>query len=890
MTTQEPSLQHSIAGALREVDASEGLSVRDAGSKIGRYVLADPLPDRGVGALYAAHDTELDRTVALRLIPMRDADGTRWSRDRLLRETRSMARLSHPNIIRIFDAGATKEDLFIAMERLDGESVDAWVDRASPPWSDVLAVFVLAGRGLATAHDEGFVHGDFDAHAIQRTASGRVVVTDFGLTRARTLADGMTNPGTDTRLVRDDQFAFCSALYEALFHEPPPANADELGERPAVSDSSVPPYVLRALSRGLGRVQRYETMHGLLAALQPDTGRSRLAIAAGGAMFFGGVAVAFGMAADQAECDRVPLSLPARIAAVEAVRTSNQPHAQRSARIVQESLDAWADSWSDSWKEDCDGDAAEPSPCLVRAASRTSALIERLPTVGAERAAPAVLRLPDLTRCDDTTSASPERDEAWARFVVGDHDGALAILQTLDPSGPTLALLGRVQAEAGASQAASRSLQAAFDDGSDPETGLALAQLLLSDLGRPERARDVLRSLPAKLPAALDAQRLGLQASLAQSEGRTNEARALLADAEMTLAGLGPAEHLDATNLALRRGSFEVSEGNYDAAMEHFRRAKRVRAEMFGLSHPLVAEAWAEIAGGWIGQGELVAARDTLQTAVTVFEATYPAEHPTMLLSKGRLALLLGLTGRTELSLTMFEEVIALESKTSGENSPNVAKGLTNRAVLLIEAGRVDEAKADLERALGIRKALEDHNGQASVLSELANIALERDDPMTAERLARESLALHERGLGSEHPLLSPGIVILGNALSAQPGRESDARAAYQRALTLVEKTQGPDHLNVAFSLAGLGRLDARQGETQRARARLERAIGLLQRADFGPKLEFECRLELATLDWNDERHDTARQRAKDALNDARQRHPRSVPALEAWLREHGGE
>ena len=116
-----------------------------------------------------------------------------------------------------------------------------------------------------------------------------------------------------------------------------------------------------------------------------------------------------------------------------------------------------------------------------------------------------------------------------------DHDGALAILQTLDPSGPTLALLGRVQAEAGASQAASRSLQAAFDDGFDPETGLALAQLLLSDLGRPERARDVLRSLPAKLPAALDAQRLGLQASLAQSEGRTNEARALLADAETTL-------------------------------------------------------------------------------------------------------------------------------------------------------------------------------------------------------------------------------------------------------------------------------------------------------------------------------------------------------------------
>ncbi len=68
------------------------------------------------------------------------------------------------------------------------------MDRSgAPPWTEVLAVFVQAGRGPAAAHDAGFVHCDFESRYVQRTDAGRVVVTDFGLTRARTRADGLTN-------------------------------------------------------------------------------------------------------------------------------------------------------------------------------------------------------------------------------------------------------------------------------------------------------------------------------------------------------------------------------------------------------------------------------------------------------------------------------------------------------------------------------------------------------------------------------------------------------------------------------------------------------------------------------------------------------------------------
>jgi len=214
VTSQDSSSPNSVALVLREVSTAGAdmiASSREPGSRIGRYILDGPMEDAGVGALYAAHDSKLERRVALRLIPSSHEDGTPYSRARLLRETRSMARLSHSNVIQIYDVGATRRELFIAMELLDGESVRTWIDRASPAWSDVLATFVDAGRGLVAAHEAGLVHGDFDSRYVQRTETGRVVVTDFGLTRARTRGEGLSNVGSETQLVRDDQYAFCTA-------------------------------------------------------------------------------------------------------------------------------------------------------------------------------------------------------------------------------------------------------------------------------------------------------------------------------------------------------------------------------------------------------------------------------------------------------------------------------------------------------------------------------------------------------------------------------------------------------------------------------------------------------------------------------------------------------
>jgi serine/threonine protein kinase len=158
------------------------------GRHFGRFVVSRAVGAGGMGAVYAARDPELDRDVAIKvLLPTRTED-TR-GRERMLREAQALAKLSHPNVVQIYDVGTTDDLIWIAMELVAGETLQSWL-ASDPPrsWQDVVAAFTQAGRGLAAAHEVGLVHRDFKpANALvspQRgDAVGRVRVLDFGLAR-----------------------------------------------------------------------------------------------------------------------------------------------------------------------------------------------------------------------------------------------------------------------------------------------------------------------------------------------------------------------------------------------------------------------------------------------------------------------------------------------------------------------------------------------------------------------------------------------------------------------------------------------------------------------------------------------------------------------------------
>src|SRR5882724_6568230 len=115
------------------------------GDLIGRYIVLGLLGKGGMGVVYSAYDPELDRKVALKLLRVanrrkgKDVDAKRM---RLLREAKAIARLSHPSVVVVYDVGTYEDQVFIAMELIDGMTVTRWRETKKPKWREILQVFI----------------------------------------------------------------------------------------------------------------------------------------------------------------------------------------------------------------------------------------------------------------------------------------------------------------------------------------------------------------------------------------------------------------------------------------------------------------------------------------------------------------------------------------------------------------------------------------------------------------------------------------------------------------------------------------------------------------------------------------------------------------------------
>jgi hypothetical protein len=268
-----------------------------SGSCVGRFVVRHTIGAGGMGVVVAAYDPVLDREIALKLLRTGDAPA---GDARLLREAQMMARLAHPNVVVVHEAGAADGRVYLAMELVPGGTLRAWLAGAPRTWREICDRFVEAGRGLAAAHDAGLVHRDFKPDNVLIGRDGRAQVTDFGLVRAAPVAPehggGETTAITGTPRYmapeqhagrpadpRADQFAFCVALYEALWGVDPFAAPDPAARQARVlaGDVAPPPpgklpaRLAAAVRRGLAvdPAGRYPTMRALLDDLVRDPGR-----------------------------------------------------------------------------------------------------------------------------------------------------------------------------------------------------------------------------------------------------------------------------------------------------------------------------------------------------------------------------------------------------------------------------------------------------------------------------------------------------------------------------------------------------------------------------------------------------------------------------------------
>jgi Tol biopolymer transport system component len=278
------------------------------GKKLGPYEIQNPIGAGGMGEVYSAHDSRLNRTVAVKILPaMFSADRERLNR--FSQEARAAAALNHPNILSIYDIGEDAGAPYIVSELLEGETLRDRLRTGPLPLRKAIEYALQIARGLAAAHEKGIVHRDLKPENLFLTEDGRVKILDFGLaklTRPESLSSdaemATIQAATEAGMVmgtvgymspeqvrgktsdaRSDIFAFGAILYEMIsgkraFHGETPADTMSAilkEDVPELSETTrnVPPGLERIVRHCLEKspAQRFHSANDLAFDLEALT-------------------------------------------------------------------------------------------------------------------------------------------------------------------------------------------------------------------------------------------------------------------------------------------------------------------------------------------------------------------------------------------------------------------------------------------------------------------------------------------------------------------------------------------------------------------------------------------------------------------------------------------
>ncbi len=399
-------LARTEAASAPQVDGS--VPELPPGTRVGRYVILRKLGSGGMGIVYTAFDEELDRRVALKRLQadVRAPGGSGAAVQRLLREAQAMAKLSHPNVVAVFDVGTYQGEVFLAMELVDGLSLRSWREAKPRSVREIVSAYLQAGRGLEAAHAAGILHRDFKPENAIIDGTGRVRVLDFGVARiddstpsTADVASAATVVASSPKLSllttegeivgtpaymapeqlqaqrvdsRSDQFAVATVLYEALYRERPfdGATVRELLEnilagrvKPPPAGAKVPRGVRAVLLRALKTKpeERFSSMGEMLGDLERRTAARRTALAAGAALAC--VATVAGVVALRPARPTLCTGADKEIAAVygpdardrieSAIVGSGNPRARDVWDRARPRLDDYAAGWASMRTESC---------------------------------------------------------------------------------------------------------------------------------------------------------------------------------------------------------------------------------------------------------------------------------------------------------------------------------------------------------------------------------------------------------------------------------------------------------------------------------------------------------------------------------------------------------
>jgi serine/threonine protein kinase/tetratricopeptide (TPR) repeat protein len=824
------------------------------GTPIGRYLVLSLIGRGGMGEVYAAYDPDLDRRVALKLLHTRQ-DAQR-ARARLLREARALGKLSHPNVVQVYDVGEHDGDVFVAMELVEGKPLGAFCEGPPRPgWREVLAAYRDAARGLAAAHAQGIVHRDVKPANILRGDDGRVRVADFGL------AAGRWQPGdgrdTETRAATAREASTSGGDVGPATDGWQPGEGRDAGTAPELSDTT--PGRSDANGDGEGRLTATGTLLGTPLYMAPEQ--------------FEGPGV--GPASDQHSLctalyeglyGALPFTFPGGptpAVALLALKKKGLPRAPPPGSPVPPSI----------YRAIARGLAPEPAARFPSMDALVEALREEPPerrtrlrnaAIGGVALVAIVAATRGATREDPC--AHPERQlaGAWDDDVRGRvraallgtglsyaDDTATRVAQLVDRYTTSWAAMRREVCEAGRSGKQRPQVVAMRDACLDRRLGQvhALTATLAEKADRAvvDKGVEAAAGLPG-LAACADVEALTARvrppesaetrARVAALEPRVDRLEALhwagkfhegLRDGEALLTEVGTLDYAPLrARVEIFVGKLRKGAGDQEGAKALFHQAAVSAA--LGRDEELSARAWAELLNLVIAQRRLDEAKVIRALAPTAVGRTADVE------TQARWANVEGLflwrKGDLAEARVALARAVSLRTQALGPDHPDVATSLGNLAIVAGTAGAYAEARSLFEQAVAIREKAQgpDHPETTVALTNLGATLAHMGEYAPAVAVDERVLAVVERTRGTDNDDFGFALSTLGEARSAM-GDYPAAVALCTRALAIREKALGPDHPSIANVLANLGHARARLGQLDAARPLLERALAVREKA-----------------------------------------------------------
>lgn len=735
--------------------------------RLGRYAVLGTLGHGGMGTVLKAYDEGLDRAVAVKLLR---PEMTERHALRLKREAQALAKLSHPNVVHVYEVGRADGQWFIAMEMVRGQTLRQWQNEGHG-WRECVDVYLRAGAGLAAAHIAGLVHRDFKPDNCIIDKRRRPRILDFGLVReidespddessailpvprADTSNTFLTRTGTvlgtpaymppeqmkGQRVdARSDQFSFCVSLYEGLYGERPFAGdsmaqlsvALMTGEvRPPPKGTRVPGKLRRVLLRGLSvePENRWPTMDTMLEEMQRIVAPVRIRLSAlvvsVGVVAVGMVAVGMGL---WQQTKVMPHCLESEVLVGElwgeehrqrintALLATGRNYAIDTVERVTEHLDTYAQTWADGYVDACEANR-------IRGEQSAEAFDLRMACLGRQR-----------TELETTVEA------LTSEVSVNTLRRAVEMVTAL------------------------------------PDPQVCADVEALRTRGRP--------SDPADVAEVERLHRSLARASVLSRAGRNGEAGTLARDVETHGIVLG------------------------DPAL--LGEARLLQGRMLGDVHQF-SEAETVLRSGF---GNAVEGRDATLAVETAME----------------LSTLMGvLQARTSEAEHWVDQASAW-LRGVDEQDPRFARLWLIQGGIHQVAGRLDEARRAFTQAVAMLQTHPETADLAEVHHTLGLALAAIGELDEAERQFSSEVNLREDLLGSQHPEVAVALRSLGVTFYAS-GQLPLALPPLERALKIQEAALGPDHPQVAVTLDNLGSLKDDLGEHEEARGLLQRALKILE-------------------------------------------------------------